>query len=646
MRRKISPCALRLCLFILSFFALNTSLALFAQTGASNSPGVPWVAIDELGRQVVAPETTAEPRPNKTIGLFYFLWLDPSEVIPADVKNRDERNPGPYDLTQIIEQVGSNPTQNDEKLGANGEMHFWGEPLFGYYDSRDPWVVRRHLNLIADAGVDVLIFDATNLYTYPEVYLPLCDLLLEMKLKGEAFPQVAFMTNTRADVCVQTLWNDFYSKEKYEPLFFQWRGKPLILADRKVVPKKLRDKFTFRRAYWPTEGTQNTRDAWHWIDGYPQRYSWSEDENEPEELNVSTSQNLARDADAAPVWMSQEIARGRSFVWGSDEQRNAPDEGLNFAQQWRRAYELDPPFVMITGWNEWIAGRWLVPYQGGSIYAFIDQFNYEYSRDIEPTRNFAIDAYYLQMVDGIRKYKGTPRLSEKAPIKTIDLNAELDQWNEVAPKLQDYVGETLRRDFDGCAGLRYRNNSGRNDFVCSKVAKDDRFVYFYVETREKIVPELPDNLCLALDVDDDLSTGWRGIDVLIGRRYQEAGTVAAEKYDAAPANQARQEAERIELEISKSSSDAREMKTKRARRQELLNDARRWRSGESVDGVRWSRDEKRLQIAVPIDVFARDSRGVVSFKWLDSVPLESPADLYDQGDVAPESSFLYRVEFE
>jgi hypothetical protein len=27
-----------------------------------------------------------------------------------------------------------------------GESHYWGEPLYGYYDSADPWVLRRHPN--------------------------------------------------------------------------------------------------------------------------------------------------------------------------------------------------------------------------------------------------------------------------------------------------------------------------------------------------------------------------------------------------------------------------------------------------------------------------------------------------------------------
>ena len=41
-------------------------------------------------------------------------------------------------------------------------MHYWGEPLYGDYLSTDPWVIRRHAQLLSAAGIDTLIFDTTN----------------------------------------------------------------------------------------------------------------------------------------------------------------------------------------------------------------------------------------------------------------------------------------------------------------------------------------------------------------------------------------------------------------------------------------------------------------------------------------------------
>ena len=42
------------------------------------------------------------------------------------------------------------------------KSHYWGEPAFGYYATIDAWVLRRHAQLLSAAGVDVVVFDATN----------------------------------------------------------------------------------------------------------------------------------------------------------------------------------------------------------------------------------------------------------------------------------------------------------------------------------------------------------------------------------------------------------------------------------------------------------------------------------------------------
>ena len=61
---------------------------------------------------------------------------------------------------------------------------------------------------------------------------------------------------------------------------------------------------------------------------------------------------------------------------------------------WKRTLELDPPFVMVTGWNEWVAGRGGEP--GGPV-VFVDQFDQESSRDIEPVKGGHADNYYQIM---------------------------------------------------------------------------------------------------------------------------------------------------------------------------------------------------------------------------------------------------------
>jgi hypothetical protein len=86
-------------------------------------------------------------------------------------------------------------------------------------------------------------------------------------------------------------------------------------------------------------------------------------------------------------------AMGRSWHDGkTDLRERAVNLGLNFDEQWRRALEINPKFIFVTGWNEWIAGRYTqwsrytdqdCYYPGG---LFVDQYIQEYSRDCEPVR--------------------------------------------------------------------------------------------------------------------------------------------------------------------------------------------------------------------------------------------------------------------
>ncbi len=96
---------------------------------------------------------------------------------------------------------------------------------------------------------------------------------------------------------------------------------------------------------------------------------------------------------------------GRAFHDGHNDP--APDawkKGYNFAEQFDRAVETDPPIVLVTGWNEWIAGRWQgIPERP---LMFVDCANYEYSRDLEMMRGGYFDNYFMQLIENVRPLQG------------------------------------------------------------------------------------------------------------------------------------------------------------------------------------------------------------------------------------------------
>ena len=477
-------------------------------------------------------------------------------------------------------------------------FHYWGEPLYGYYRADDPWVLRHHARLLADAGIDTLIFDTTNVVTYPETYHALCEAYSDVRKAGGHTPRIAFMVNTEAGRTAKRLYDDLYKPGRYRDLWFVWKGKPLLICDPKEASPALRAFFTLRKAHWPFQMV-NTRNAWHWEATYPQPYGYTDDPKKPEQVNVSVAQNL-RAADGQVTNMSNGDARGRSFHQGVlDRTTGSVLHGYNAQEQWKRALALDPPFVMVTGWNEWIAGRF--GEKGGPV-VFVDQFSQEFSRDIEPMKGGHGDNYYCQLVAAVRRYKGVAPLPKASAPRTIALDGGFAQWADVAPAFTDDPGDTLPRDHAGVAGTHYINRTGRNDLVTMKVARDLANVYFFARTSKPLTPRADPNwMWLLIDADRDSHTGWEGYDFIVNRTIEPDGTTWLEK----------------------NSGGWTWTKVARVNLRAVGND---------------------LHLSVPRAALGLAS-GPVSFdfKWADN--LQHPGDvmdLYTSGDVAPEARFKFR----
>ncbi|MBO5042019.1 MAG: hypothetical protein J6D87_03550 [Clostridia bacterium] len=76
-------------------------------------------------------------------------------------------------------------------------------------------------------------------------------------------------------------------------------------------------------------------------------------------------------------------------------------------------FEIRPKIVTLSWWNEWTAQR--LQLEDGE-YVFVDNYNREYSRDIEPMEGGHGDQYYKWMIEYISAYKGhltCPVLVEK-----------------------------------------------------------------------------------------------------------------------------------------------------------------------------------------------------------------------------------------
>jgi hypothetical protein len=268
----------RLCTVVAAALAImqGTSSARGAEPASKQTPAWDtfsdtWVATDGLGRALPTFDEVGGPKPDKTVGMFYYLWEDSHAGKVRDAAKVLAANPN----ARI-------PLEPDD-------WYWWGQPLLGYYRLSDPFVLRTHAAMLSDAGVDAAIFDSSNGYTHEDQYLALCKEYERLRKLGQATPFIAHLLHARTAVTAQTLYDDFYAKGLYENLWFRWDGKPLMMATPAEVPASIRDFFTLRQSWaWhhPKGWFGDGKDRWTWIDDYPQQYGWHTNPNLPEELSV------------------------------------------------------------------------------------------------------------------------------------------------------------------------------------------------------------------------------------------------------------------------------------------------------------------------------------------------------------------------
>lgn len=483
-------------------FVCNTDAAELIDTQPDT-----WAAIDRLGRAVPIHEQVGGPRPGKSVGIFYFLWLG------------QHRTEGPYDITRILAtqpDALQRPTTNP--WGPEYRFHHWGEPLFGYYIADDAWVLRKHAQMLSDALIDVAIFDVSNQETYPKVYRKLCEVWTQVRRDGGRTPQIAFFASFGDDTRILSrLYNDLYKTGDYADLWFRWKGKPLILAKKEHAPPEMQEAFTFR-PHGPDYFSGPTGpNQWQWLQIHPQQPYYS-DTNKVEQVSVSVAQNASGKRLCA---FSEANTYGRSWHNGAkDDRPDAVLHGPNFAEQWKRALQLDPEFIYITGWNEWIALRLPEFNNVREPVMFVDLFTQEYSRDVEPMKGGHWDNYYYQMIDGIRRFKGVRPSPAASRQTSITIDGDFSDWADVQPDFRDDRGDTMHRDHPGYddAG-RYVNKTGRNDLVLLKVAADNSTVWFHARTASAITPHTDPNwMLLYINADNDLATGWASYDFRVNRK--------------------------------------------------------------------------------------------------------------------------------
>ena len=557
-----------------------------------------WVAVDELNRTVNSSDTGVDaPHSNRTVGMFYYICNGPHGTEGDPI----------YDITEILKANPSNP-----QFGAEGKPHWWARPWLGYYENNDQFAINKHLQMIVDAGIDLIFFDVTNAFTYDDTVRMIMRIIDARTAAGLRSPKLCYTVNAGATNVVRHLYNNFYANPENKKYWYYYQGKPLMLVDPDALSELelgIKNHFSMRHCWaWMADEANN----WGWLENYPQRVGWGYDANGNrinEQISVATAQH-------ASTKIGKSYHNGSQPAFNQYAVCSETPKGLYFEEQWSRAHAVNPPLVMVTQFNECMAARFTAKSSsdfsqirpggaskiGESI--FVDLYSAEFNRDIEPSTHPLIrDNYYMQLVSHVRKYKGARSIPTPSAAKSIQFWHDTDVWDDVFPEYRDDKGDILHRNTLGFQKVApMTNTTGRNDIKLAKVAKDKNYVSFYVETVDPISDfETSDNwMTLLINSDCNYTTGWSGYDYAVMKHNGDYCL--------------------------------------------MRNQGNRY-CWTKICSVRYTLDGNALYFAIEKAKAGLSGDVDFDFKWADNTPANPDIlDFIDKGDVAPNGRFNYRYK--
>lgn len=511
-----------------------------------------WSAVDGLGRFLPEQGTVGAPRKDKWVGIFYWTWHGDYSNSPSNAVNRcwDSKGRG-IGTINVQDVMDRHPEAKNDynhpawrnicRDGKVGSGH-WAEPIWGYYYSSDEWVARRHGLLFADAGIDAVVFDTTNgIDMWEEGYMTVGRVFTRMRREGTPVPGFAFMMPigsiwsriahewTRKQL--HMVWEKVYSKGLFRDVWFMWKGKPLVLAHPEALDpndpldRKLLDFFTFRPVQPLYCEGQSAWRKWGWLATHPQAV-YTNPDGTPEQITVGVAQNICQESvckyaatdeggyvcHGLSYAMNGEEVFGRSYTSkGFDPRPDAKLYGANFQEQWDRAIKVDPEFVFVTGWNEWISGP--KPFREVPN-GFSDQFDEEHSRDCEPSKGNLKDHYYYQLCANIRRFKGVSSVAS-ASATNLGLGSSAADWEKKGTAFCDWKKDLSARNAKGY--YKYSSDTGRNALETARVSHDADFVYFEAVSPKALSPVYDPNWMRLLIRNNREGATWEGFQFIVNR---------------------------------------------------------------------------------------------------------------------------------
>ena len=492
--------------------------------------------VDALGRVI---DAAAAKNQDYSVGMFY------------NAANGFAKVEGIYDITKLLEEYGEELVfyQNSELSPENAE-HWWGEPLYGYYKAADAYIAKKHVELLTAAGVDYLVMDVTNGWTYPVATTYLLEYIVQLRQQGWDTPQVIYYVHSLNNKTVRELYSSMYSNSAFEEAWYKVDGKPAIIAytdtekdkaeaatrgvtdfsssDYDPLSQEILDYFYFVEPRWPNDTMGSLVNTPIYDPDKKEGYAWIEwtqplpvrSTSLGSYMNVSVASHPSIPFSFSITHGANNWSRAYNPVLGVNA-KNGVMEGTYFQACWDQVLETMPDTIMLVSWNMWTVLK--LPYQNGE-YMYVDTVTLDYSLSIEMAKGAYEDNYYMQSAMNIRDYKFTGD-APAYEAQTIDINGSYAQWYITEGVYRQIGKDAYRRMSSSVDGsITYRTTLPDNNIQEIRVAHDKNNLYFMLRTEKDITSRKDGELSwmnLFIGAGKPALEGWEGYEYVLNRSGSE-----------------------------------------------------------------------------------------------------------------------------